>query len=166
MNLLKTDFLTPEQKIAVCALWNAEYPVRLCYDSVADFENYLSKLNDQKHYLLSNKNDALLAWAVEFTRDAEKWFAIIVTTDFHTKGLGTELLNTLKQNNSILNAWVIDHDTDLKLNGTVYKSPLTFYLKNKFDVLNTTRLDTDKIKAVKIRWTKNIAKNLPEEKTK
>lgn len=80
--------------------------------------------------------------------------------------IGTELLNTRKQNNSILNAWGIDHDTDLKLNGTIYKSPLPFYLKNEFEVLSTTRLDTDKIKAVKIKWTKNSAKDLSEEKTK
>ena len=166
MNLVKTDFLNQEQKTAICKLWNAEYPKKLCYDSVAGFENYLSNLSDQKHYILNNKNNELLAWAVEFTRDAEKWFAIIVTTDFHAKGLGTDLLNTLKQHNPILNAWVIDHDTDLKLNGTIYKSPLAFYLKNKFDVLSTTRLDTDKIKAVKIRWTKKIAIDLSEEKTK
>ena len=166
MNLLKTDFLTPEQTLAVCRLWNAEYPEKLCFDAVADFENYLSKLSDQKHYILNDQHDALLAWALEFTRDAERWFAVIVTTDFHAKGLGTELLNTLKQNNSILNAWVIDHDTDLKLNGTVYKSPLAFYVKNGFEVLDTTRLNTDVIKAVKIRSTKISAKNLPEEKTK
>lgn len=137
---------------------------KLCYNSVADFDIYLSKLSDQKHYILNDQHDALLAWAVDFTRDAEKWFAIIVTSDFHAKGLGIKLLNAIKQNNPLLNAWVIDHDTDLKLNGTVYKSPLAFYVKNGFEVLDTTRLNTDMIKAVKIRWTKNPTKDLPEKK--
>lgn len=154
MNLLTTDFLSSEQTIAVCSLWNAEYPEKLCYDSVADFENYLSKLNDQKHYLLSNENNELVAWAVAFTREAERWFAIIINTNHHGKGLGTELVTLLKQNNPLLNAWVIDHDKDLKLNGTIYKSPLPFYLKQGFELLPMTRLATDTINAVKIKWAR------------
>lgn len=64
------------------------------------------------------------------------------------------MLNLAKTKELVLNAWVIDHDTDRKKTGEVYKSPLNFYLKQGFKKLPDQRLELDKISAVKIKWVK------------
>ena len=64
------------------------------------------------------------------------------------------MLNTLKNDENTLNGWVIDHNSDKKLNGNIYQSPLEFYIKNGFETLSETRLELEIMSAVKIKWTK------------
>lgn len=71
------------------------------------------------------------------------------------KGFGSQILNQIKQNENNLSGWVIDHNNDFKRNGNSYNSPLNFYLKNDFAVVDQCRLSTDKIDAVKITWNSN-----------
>ncbi|MDQ1089121.1 hypothetical protein [Siphonobacter sp. SORGH_AS_1065] len=63
------------------------------------------------------------------------------------------MLNKLKENEDALNGWVIDQNSDRKLNGSLYQSPLELYQKNNFQVIPEIRLET--ISAVKIRWKKS-----------
>ncbi len=84
----------------------------------------------------------------------EKWFAMILDSQIQGKGFGTHLLNEAKQSVTELNGWVIDHNNYKKTNGTTYKSPIDFYLKNNFIILSETRLEISKISAVKIKWIK------------
>ncbi|WLD24623.1 hypothetical protein NU10_04305 [Flavobacterium dauae] len=93
-------------------------------------------------------------WATTFTRDNEIWFAIIISEKLHGKGIGTKILNSLKEDKHALNGWVIDHNSDKKLNGSIYKSLLDFYIKNNFNVINDTRLELEIMSGVKIKWTK------------
>ena len=88
----------------------------------------------------------------DFVRDNQKWFAIILDSKIQGKGIGTKILNLAKEKENELNGWVIDHDSDKRRNGKSYKSPLNFYLRNGFEKLSKTRLESDKISAVKIRW--------------
>ena len=62
------------------------------------------------------------------------------------------MLDKLKQTNRELYGWVIDHNNDKKTNGKSYDSPLEFYKKHDFEILQTERLGLEKISAVKIRW--------------
>ena len=64
------------------------------------------------------------------------------------------MLDKLKENENTLNGWVIDHNSDKKLNGNFYQSPLEFYIKNGFETLSETRLELEIMSAVKIKWTK------------
>ncbi|MCK9481612.1 MAG: hypothetical protein M0R38_07625 [Bacteroidia bacterium] len=64
------------------------------------------------------------------------------------------MLNELKSDENVLNGWVIDHNSDIKINGNFYQSPLNFYLKNEFEILNETRLELEIMSAVKIKWKK------------
>ncbi len=155
MKLVECKTLNSDQKNSVYELWNNEYPKSLNYDSVKDFDDYLSTLTHPIHYLLIDDKQQLVAWGFEFEREGDKWFAIIVNSLFHSKGLGTKLLNNIKNNNASLNGWVIDHNNDLKLNGDTYKTPVQFYLKNQFRIESDTRLELSKISAVKIVWTIN-----------
>lgn len=155
MKISSTNQLNPEQKQQILQLWNNEYPKKLAYKSMAGFETYLGKLNNVNHFLLIN-DEKIHGWAITFVRDNETWFAIILSENLHGKGWGTKVLNELKQYKNELNGWVIDHNNDRKINGSLYKSPLEFYIKNEFEVLPDIRLELEIMSAVKIKWTKTI----------
>lgn len=154
MKITTTHQLNLVQKEQILQLWNNEYPEKLTYKSMAGFESYLEKLNEVKHFLLANNDEKIQGWAITFKRENETWFAIILSENLHGKDWGTKVLNELKQNKKALNGWVIDHSDDKKRNGSFYKSPLEFYLKNGFEVLSDTRLELEIMSAVKIRWKK------------
>jgi len=154
MKITTTHQLNQVQKEQVLQLWNNEYPEKLAYKNMAGFESYLENLNEVKHFLLANNDEKIQGWAVTFKRENETWFAIILSENLHGKGWGTKVLNELKQNKKEMNGWVIDHSDDKKRNGSFYKSPLEFYLKNGFEVLSDTRLELEIMSAVKIRWKK------------
>lgn len=155
MKINRQTKLDDEQKKQIFALWNNEYPERLAYQSIENLENYFNKLYNQTHYLLLNEQNEIDGWATTFIRENEKWFAIIVSEKLHGKGIGTQMLNKLKEDEAVLNGWVIDHDSDKKLNGNYYKSPIEFYQKNGFEIIAETRLELDIMSAVKIKWIKS-----------
>ena len=148
--------LDNEQKKQIFELWNNEYPERIAYQSIENLENYLNKLTQQIHYLLLDEHNKIHGWATTFIRDNEKWFVIIVSEKLHGKGIGTKMLNKLKEDEAVLNGWVIDHNADKKLNGTYYKSPIGFYQKNGFEIIADTRLELEIMSAVKMKWTKAL----------
>lgn len=150
--LLTTTSLTPAKKTRISAIWNNEYPKSLNFPDSNGFDNYLAGLSEPVHYLLENESCEILAWACKFIRDKEKWFAVILDEKIHGQGKGTKLLNALKEDECVLNAWVIDKEEAKKANGEIYKSPLKFYLKNGFVVYPEIRLENEKMSAVKISW--------------
>ena len=142
------------ERLKIFELWNNEYPEKLAYKTISELDEYLANLTDQMHILLVDKNRKIRGWYFDFLRDNEKWFAIIIDSQFQGNGFGTQLLNIAKEKEAELSGWVIDHNKYLKRNGEMYKSPLKFYLKNGFDELSTIRLESAKIAAVKIKWKK------------
>jgi hypothetical protein len=152
MTITQTTSLTSEHKEAIRELWNQEYPQQLNYKNLSEFENYLNGLNDPNHYLGTNDDALIEAWAITFSRENEKWFAIILDQKIHGQGKGTLLLEKMKTNEQTLNGWVIDHENDRKQDGTPYKSPLGFYERNDFVICGATRMENEKISAVKIVW--------------
>jgi len=156
MNFVRSSVLTAEQKLAASLLWNQEYPHQVMMENLTDFDNYLGQLTDTEHFLYMS--DELLGWAFKFMRDGERWFTIILDSSIHHQGIGTLLMEQLKANERELNGWVIDHDHYKKTDAEPYRSPLQFYLKNGFTVLEGIRLKTIKLQGVKIRW--NRSKNV------
>ncbi|PKB16719.1 hypothetical protein [Flavobacterium sp. 5] len=154
MKIIQTTVLTLEEKQCLFKLWNFEYPDKIVYSKISEFEDYLEKLSNQKHYLLINELNEILGWSFTFLRDNDNWFAIILNSNIHRKGYGTTLLQELKKNSLVLNGWVIDHQNEIKQNKETYISPLDFYTKNGFLVNQDVRIENDKISAVKIRWKK------------
>jgi len=153
LEIVQTTELSEQVKKQVFDLWNSEYPEKLSYNSLTEFDNYLHNLSNLTHYLLTNKEYLILGWALKFERENEKWFAIILSERIKGKGLGRKMLNELKKEEKVLNGWVIDHNKDKKKNGQQYVSPLKFYEKCDFDILDDERLELEKISAVKIKWT-------------
>ncbi|GLU44400.1 GNAT family N-acetyltransferase [Allomuricauda sp. NBRC 101325] len=154
MEFKTCSFLNDEEKLAVFELWNNEYPEKLTFLSTQEFDQYLNNLCHQSHLLLLNNDKKPIGWYVDFIREDEKWFAIILDSKFQGKRLGTQILDRAKEMESELNGWVIDHDSDKKRNGKPYTSPLNFYLKNGFKQLPDNRLELHNKSAVKIQWKK------------
>ena len=154
MEFVKQRELTKTDKKEILNLWNNEYPEKLNYQTLAQFEKYLGSLKGQSHILMKNENQRIKGWYVDFIRENKKWFVIILDVNLQGKGYGTTLLNLGKANESELNGWVIDHEGDKKKNGEIYKSPLEFYLKNGFEKFSSQRLELEIISAVKIKWNK------------
>jgi len=151
MEILEAHSLTLDQKRVVMELWNKEYPRGLAHKSIESFEGYLGSLSEPT-FLLALENDTVVGWAALFAREAQWWFAIILDETQQGKGLGTRLLSLLKEKTTLLYGWVIDSHTEIRKDGSLYRSPLEFYRKNWFFVLEDQRLELENLSAVKIRW--------------
>lgn len=155
MEFIERIELSKNDKKEILNLWNTEYPEKLNYQTLSEFEKYLEDLTEQSHILMKSQNQSIKGWYFDFIRDQEKWFALILDSKFQGKGFGSKILNLAKEKESELNGWVIDHNRDQKKNGEAYISPLNFYLKNGFEKLKENRLEMEKISAVQIKWRKN-----------
>ena len=147
MEIIKTKSLTTKQLQQINRLWNEEYPLKL----KDRFGLLLDGVNNYSHYLIEDKDKNILAWAVDFEKDNEIRFSIIVDKNYQGKGLGVQLIKKLKNDLEEFYGWVIDHNDDKKSNGENYESPLSFYIKQGFEVLHNKRIETDLLKAVKIK---------------
>src|SRR4030095_852595 len=150
MNILETKSLSYDQVTQINNLWNSEYPVKLANR----FLNLLDGVENYMHFIVDDGHGLVLAWAVYFFKDGETRFSIIVHPKHAGKGLGTFLVDKLKNNLDIFYGWVIDHDNDKKSNGERYRSPLSFYTKRGFTILSENRIDTEMLSAVKVKWSR------------
>ena len=55
LKITKTTELNEVDKRQVFDLWNSEYPEKLTYNNILEFDNYLNNLSNLNHYLLTNK---------------------------------------------------------------------------------------------------------------
>jgi GNAT superfamily N-acetyltransferase len=131
--------------------WNDEYPRELMYESIDEFEKYLTELKNPDHYLPVDKADEFVGWMSIFDRDDERWFLIILDKKVQRQGIGRYLLDIAKSNEKSLNGWVIEHDDYSKSSGQPYLSPINFYLEQGFS-LTGEKLKDARISAVWIRW--------------
>lgn len=134
-------------------LWNQEYPLQLKYKTIENLDGYLSSLTGADHFLYTGESGEILGWAFKFSRESVKWFAIILDSSIHKQGIGTLLLDQLKNHEAELSGWVVDHNDYTRANGETYISPLAFYLKNGFKILADQRLESPQLSAAKITWT-------------
>jgi GNAT superfamily N-acetyltransferase len=153
MKIIKTSILGPEQKERICHLWNKEYPIQLSV-TTSSFDEFLKMSDLQNHYLIVNQEMVIAGWAFTFDRSGERWFSIIIDSAYQRHGYGRLLLALMKEKETRLNGWVIDHPHDVRQNGEPYLSPLPFYLQHGFTSVPDIRLEDNKISAIKITWTK------------
>jgi GNAT superfamily N-acetyltransferase len=147
MKIHRSATLSAKQMAEVNALWNEEYPQKL----TDRFALLLLDTTLVIHYYVLNEQDEIIAWSVLFEKENDLRFSIIVSNKYQQKGLGSALLAEMKKEGRAFSGWVIDHDTDLKSDGTFYQSPLHFYLKNGFSLDESCRLNNEMIKAVLVR---------------
>ena len=150
----KYKFIDNRRVADVMRLWNEAYPVQLRFESTDQTTAYLNALVDARHFFLVGHDQSMYGWAALFTRNDTNWFAVILATSVQGMGFGTVLLDHLKKESDSLSGWVVDHAHYLRSDGTVYQSPLGFYLKNGFCVCPEERFETENLSAVKILWKK------------
>lgn len=146
----KTETLPKQHIDSIFHIWNRAYPKQIVYKTTLDFEGYLAKCEKPIHFLGLQRN-SIVAWLCVFTRNNERWFALLVDPDFQRHGLGETLLSQAKSEEPRLCGWIVEHDNYLKVDGTPYFSPKAFYLKNGFTVTEET-LVTDLLTTTKIVW--------------
>lgn len=139
--------LTEYQTEQIDHLWNELYPIKL----KNRFRLLLRGIKEYNHHILLNEANEVIGWAVTFLRDDEIWFSILVSASNQNKGCGKMLIDSLKQDSKNLCGWVIDHNNDLKQDGSVCYTPMQFYLKNGFIIMDE-KIETDIISAVKIKF--------------
>lgn len=155
MQIKRTEQLTKKQKKNILALWNEEYPEALSLSDISAFDGYLEGLSDKHHLLVINGKEDVAGWLIDFIRDDERCFAMLLHASLQGKGYGTKLLHLAKQTNAELNGWVIDNNEQQKQNGQSYKSPIGFYKKNNFEIVPDIQSKKNGIKGIKVRWKKS-----------
>ncbi|WP_223256024.1 hypothetical protein [Flavobacterium laiguense] len=71
MKIIQTTSLTLDQKQSAFELWNSEYPEKIGYPELSEFENYLDGLSNEEHYLVVDDQNQILGWAFAFFREEE-----------------------------------------------------------------------------------------------
>ncbi|MFZ4798020.1 MAG: GNAT family N-acetyltransferase [Bacteroidia bacterium] len=149
IEIIKTKQLTSHQFSQINQLWNNEYPLKL----KDRFPILLDGVENFNHYLIEDAKKNVIAWAVDFEKENQIRFSIIVAFCHQEKGFGGMLIEKLKHENDEFYGWVIDHNEDLKSSGEFYQSPMPFYLKHGFEILNDNRIDNEMIRAVLVKWS-------------
>jgi hypothetical protein len=148
MRVIYTEHLSKNQHQQIDFLWNKEYPKNL----MNRFSMLLDDAINYRHFIIENEQNTIVGWAVLFDKENETRFSIIIAESFKGKGLGCQLITELKKESPCFYGWVIDHSNDVKNDGSIYHSPISFYSKLNFEILNDQRLETPIISAVKIKW--------------
>ncbi len=151
MDILKTKIVSSFQSSQINQLWNEEYPIKL----IDRFPILLEGVKNYNHYLVQDNKQKVLAWAVDFEKEDEIRFSILVAAEHKAQGIGSMLVDKLKAENKLFYGWVIDHNNDLKANGEYYQTPIEFYKKHGFEIMQNLRIESEMIRAVKIKWNCN-----------
>lgn len=148
---IEQNSLSEKQLKEVRLLWNQEYPKAIRLKQDQDFIDYLANLKNCHHYLRLNDLGEIVAWACTFKRADLPWFAMIISRQYQKHGLGRALLNQMKQDCGLLNAWAVDQDIYPREDGSIYPSPLSFYFKNGFH-LTKGKLADGPLSLVHLIW--------------
>jgi GNAT superfamily N-acetyltransferase len=144
--MITSTQLSEKHHTQINALWDDEYPTTLA----GRFSMLLTDVRMFKHFLVLDKEDNVLAWAVYFQKDDEIRFSVLVNRKH--QGQGKQLIDAIKSELSEFSGWVIDAPHYIRKDGTAYPSPLSFYLKLGFEILPEQRIDNALINAVKVRF--------------
>lgn len=155
MRFLTVLHLNEKEKQELIELWNTVYPDVLQFKSLYEFEKYLSKLKDLKHTLLFDENNNIKGWFADFSRNNERWFIMMVSSELQGQGYGSRLLDEAKKKFNELNGWVICEHEYKRKDGKPYQSPVSFYEKNDFMLYPDIIFETDVLKTVKMQWVRN-----------
>lgn len=151
MQLNKKRHLSIEEKRQIYTIWNAVYPKQSLFKTFELFDDYISKMVDPTHYLLTCDQDKIAAWLVTLTRDGSRWLVILIHWDFQKQGLGSRLLHEMKKDESCVSAWITPHNNYFKGDGSIYQTPISFYEKNGFQVTSETFVKDD-FSGTKVIW--------------
>lgn len=150
--IISTSVLNFKQQEELFHCWNSVYPTNVKFDDFGMMQSYFDGLQHLQFFLLIDGSIPATAFSFRFMREGELWLAILMPPSMQGKGYGSILLEELTENVDTISAWVVDHDLVVKTDGTPYRSPVQFYVKNGFELQEGVRLEIDTISAVKLIW--------------
>lgn len=151
MKIVYSDSLSLGDKDFILKLWNNEYPSSIQHKDMKSLDAYLNTLVSPKHYFLIAAKKTV-GWYCDFDRDNARWFAMIIDRAMQGNGAGTKLIENAKKINTELNGWVVQDDSLIRKDGSVYPSPISFYKRRGFEITDKT-WETEALKTVKIKWS-------------
>lgn len=154
MQIITRFSLSQSQKNSLYHLWNHEFTRGVKYDHPHELEAYLTKWEHPVHLVILDDHENLLGWMFIFDREGERWFSMLLDKSIQGQGYGSKLLQEAQKREHQLNGWVVDDDQHVKNDGSLYRSPIGFYLKNGFSVKKEVRFTSPQLSAVKIVWEK------------
>lgn len=152
--IIHTQVLNQQQQFELLKCWNEVYPLNLKFDDLGNMKIYFDGLQKLEYFLLIDSSIPATAFSFRFIRDEELWLAMLMPPAMQGKGYGSILIEELTENINSISAWVVDHERDVKADGSPYISPLLFYLKERFEIQEGVRLENDTISAAKLVWKK------------
>ena len=152
--IIHTQVLNQQQQFELLKCWNEVYPLKLKFDDLGKMKIYFDGLQKLEYFLLIDSSIPATAFSFRFIRDEELWLAMLMPPAMQGKGYGSILIEELTENINSISAWVVDHERDVKADGSPYISPLLFYLKERFEIQEGVRLENDTISAAKLVWKK------------
>ena len=152
LNLTVSHYLSKREREQILSIWNVEYPVSVHYKNLEEFDAYLAKQEEPRHYLMTDQNGNVVAWQGVFSREGARWLAILIDHKYHVLGVGRKLIRMAQADEKILNIWVVDREDRLLPSGEIYRSPIRFYEKLGFVQIPEIRLDNERLSAVKMQW--------------
>jgi GNAT superfamily N-acetyltransferase len=152
MKITKSNHINASQLFFAYQIWNAEYPGEIRYQNLQEFANYFSALENIQYYIACNEDDIFCGLAFVFIREKERWFAVMIDTNYQNIGIGKQLLLAMQQHEKLLNAWVVFENKYLKQNGKPYLPPIEFYRKYKFIVKKNSTKIIGNLQVVKMVW--------------
>lgn len=144
--------LSEKEKSGICSLWNNEYPLCIRQKDVVQFENYLGSLGNPLHTLFMDKDENILGWFCVFRREDKYWFALILDSKLHGKGIGRSILLDAKSNYSQLFGWAVLTEGLEKQDGSIYRPSIGFYKRLGLTIYSDEVFETELMSTVKIGW--------------
>jgi hypothetical protein len=151
MKIITTRKPSPDQLEQIRQLWNMEFPVVIGHPHMESFMTYLSKLTDIRYILVTDDDGQVLGWYMDFYRDKERWFVIAIGKAAQGRGFGKNLLKMGLEAHPEINGWVVGSSVYEKADGTLYRSPLPFYIKQGVRVFPDITFEAKGIKSIKVK---------------
>lgn len=136
-------------------IWNSVYPTQAVFMTENDFRVYLDKTSDKTHFIFRNNALTIDGWLMTFTRDDNRYFVLLVSENNQGKGIGTTLIKEMKKIEGRVAGWIVELDTYLKLDGSLYHSPISFYKKLGFSITKE-KSDSNGFSTIKIIWQRIV----------
>ncbi len=145
-----------------------EFPVVINQHGLSSAIHGDSEINEKrKHWkvLIARTSDAsckdhddnligFLELQLEDATSKNCFFVMAIRRTHQKQGIGTKLLTRAKEMVDELHSWVIVNDGHQKRDGTDYQSPLSFYLKNGFELGLFRRVDEKNLDVQEVIWKK------------
>lgn len=136
--------LSDEIKQQIFDIWNLVYPAQVTFPTIEKFEAYLSRATDSRNFICFNDSKRVSGWLMTFSREGQRNFVMLVSQDSQGRGIGRELLETLKRSESqSVVGWAVESEKYLRRDKSPYRSPIYFYRENGFEITNQRQQHQD-----------------------